>query len=287
MVFSQDGTHIRWTENVELSGGSGDENWEFYADQVDLYTDESRLVATGNVVFSSGGGRVAAERAEFNIDDNTGTFFEARGSTVLVEDVVPSMFGTSEPEMLFWGEIMEKTGPRTYKLTRGGFTSCVQPTPRWEVRASSVTINLDQYAMLRSAVLRVKGVPLFYLPALYYPIQADDRATGILMPTYGASTIRGNSISNAFFWAINRSHDATIFHDLFTSTGQGFGGDDQRPGRVRRRRGPAPPRSTRDGFAATRGSWPRRRRRPGRAASQRPARGRAVRRASRTCRAGS
>ncbi len=225
MVQEIDGTHIRWIENVELSGGSGDETWEFYADQVDVYGDESRLVATGSVVFTSGGGRVAAERAEFNIDDNTGTFFEARGSTALVEDVVPSMFGTSEPEMVFWGEIMEKTGPRTYKLTRGGFTSCVQPTPRWEVKASSVTINLDQYAVLRNAVLQVKGVPLFYLPALYYPIQSDDRATGILMPTYGASTIRGQSISNAVFWAINRSHDATIFHDLFTSTGQGFGGE--------------------------------------------------------------
>ena len=40
---------------------------------------------------------------------------------------------------------IEKLGPRTYRLVRGGFTSCVQPTPRWEVTASSVTINLDEY----------------------------------------------------------------------------------------------------------------------------------------------
>ena len=45
------------------------------------------------------------------------------------------------------------------------------------------------------------------------------------MPTYGASTIRGQSISNAFFLAINRSHDATVFHDWFTATGQGFGAE--------------------------------------------------------------
>ena len=88
-----------------------------------------------------------------------------------------------------------------------------------------MTINLDEYALLRNCVLKVKGVPLFYLPALYYPIQEDGRATGILMPTYGASTIRGQSISNAFFLAINRSHDATIFHDWFTATGQGLGAE--------------------------------------------------------------
>ena len=225
MEMTQDGNVILWTVDAELGGGDGDNAWEFFADRIELYIDESRLVATGSVVFTSGGGRIAAERAEFNIDDFTGTFFDARGSNLLVEDVVPSMFGTSEPEMQFWGELMELTGPRTYKLTRGGFTSCVQPTPRWEVQAGSVTINLDRYALLRSAVLKVKGVPLFYLPILYYPIQEDDRATGILMPTYGASTIRGQSISNAFFWAINRSHDATLFHDLFTSTGQGYGGE--------------------------------------------------------------
>ena len=48
-----------------------------------------------------------------------------------------------------------------------------------------------------------------YLPAFYYPIQEDNRATGFLIPTYGSSTLKGQIISNAFFWAIGRSHDAT------------------------------------------------------------------------------
>jgi hypothetical protein len=217
--------HLQLVDNVELGGNDNGESWEFHADVVDFYIDESRLVATGNVVFSSGGGRIAAERVEFNTEEMTGVFYEADGSTEIVEDVEPSMFGTTEPEMRFWGEIIEKTGPRSYRLTRGGFTSCVQPTPRWQVSASSVTINLDEYAILRNSVLSVKGVPLFYLPVMFYPIQEDDRATGILMPTYGASTIRGQSISNALFMAFNRSHDATVFHDFFSSTGQGMGAE--------------------------------------------------------------
>ena len=43
-------------------------------------------------------------------------------------------------------------------------------------------------------VLRVKGVPLMYLPVIYYPIQDDERATGFLMPTYGTSTVRGAGV---------------------------------------------------------------------------------------------
>src|SRR5439155_25811927 len=36
-------------------------------------------------------------------------------------------------------------------------------------------------------------------------------------------TIRGHQIHDAFFWAIDRSQDATFFHDWFSKTGQGVG----------------------------------------------------------------
>ena len=217
------GNHWRFSGQVEIYGDG--QLWQIHADDADVYTDESLLVATGNVVFAGENARLAAERVEYDYDTGTGTFYSASGSTQLVEDVEPSMFGTQEPEMRFWGEIIEKTGPRAYRLTNGGFTSCIQPTPRWEVRTNSAVLDLDEYARLSNMRLLVKGVPLFYLPYMYYPIQSDDRATGFLMPTYGASTVSGSSISNAFFWAVNRSHDATVFHDWLTATGQGVGGE--------------------------------------------------------------
>ena len=43
----------------------------------------------------------------------------------------------------------------------------------------------------RTPVLRVKDVPVFYLPVIYYPINKDGRATGFLMPKYGSSTVGG------------------------------------------------------------------------------------------------
>ena len=181
--------HLRLTGEVEIDGPGG--SWRFHADEANIYTDESLLVATGNVVFAGDTGRVAADRAEFHYEEGTGTFYNASGSTELVEDVELSMFGTQEAEMRFWGALIEKLGPRSYRLTDGGFTSCIQPTPRWEVRTSSAVIDLSEYARLRNMLLLVKGVPLFYLPWMYYPIQEDDRATGFLMPTYGASTVPG------------------------------------------------------------------------------------------------
>lgn len=198
-------------------------NIEFYADCIDYARDEHRLVARGNVVFTNPEGRIAAEVIEFNTETGVGTFHDATGLMSLGPKADRRQFGNQDPDVYFWGKRIEKLGPRKYQIYDGGFTSCVQPTPRWELRTGNVRLNLDEYAIARNAVLRVKGVPLMYLPLIYYPIQQDDRATGFLLPTYGSSTLRGQALSNAFFWAIGRSQDATFFHDWFTKTGQGFG----------------------------------------------------------------
>ena len=213
--------HIKRTGSVEVTCA----DMKFFADEVETFVDKHLLLARGNVVFTQGGSRIGADRMEFDTKSRTGTFYDASGTVTLEGRVDKSMFGTQEPDAYFYGRTLEKIGERKYRITKGGFTTCVQPTPRWEMTSSSVVLTLDDYALLRNSLLRVKGVPVLYLPVLYYPIQDDDRATGFLMPVYGASTLKGQSISNAFFWAISRSQDATFSHDWFSKTGQGVGSE--------------------------------------------------------------
>jgi len=198
---------------------------QFFADYMEILKQQDLITARGHVVFVSGDNRISADRMEFNTRTRTGTFYNAQGTASLRDQAEPSVFGTQEPDAYFWGAELKKLGPDKYRITRGGFTTCVQPTPRWEITSGSVTLNLDNYALLTNSVFRVKGVPLLYLPVFYYPIQEDDRATGFLIPTYGASTLRGQTISNAFFWAIARSHDATLYHDWLSKAGQQVGGE--------------------------------------------------------------
>ena len=201
-----------------------------HADEVRFFRKEDRAVAVGNVVFSQGKNTIAADRAELNTVTRTGTFHNATGSAIAPTPrasgpiVAPQLAG-QETNVFFFGEVIEKIGPKKYRITNGGFTTCVQPTPRWDLTADSVVLNIDDYTFLRQAILKVKGVPLLYLPVLWYPTKEEGRATGFLLPTYGSSTIRGQAIHNAFFWAINRSHDATIMHDWFSKTGIGLGGE--------------------------------------------------------------
>jgi LPS-assembly protein len=214
--------HVQLIGDVELPL---DDMTLLSADQIDIFTDTNRLTAEGNVVFAGAEGRISAERVEFDVDANTGTFMTASGIMSLGATADRKQFGNQDADVYFFGEKIEKIGARKYRITRGGFSTCVQPTPRWEMTAHSVDLNLDDYAFARDMVLRVKGVPLMYLPAIYYPIQKSGRATGFLLPTYGTSTTRGQALSNAFFWAIGRSQDATFFHDWFTRAGQGAGAE--------------------------------------------------------------
>lgn len=214
--------HYRLVRNVRIDCNG----IQLFADEAEVFPDVDRMRASGNVVFVSGGNRIAADRMEFNTKTKTGTFFVASGIANLEgRGIDRSLFGTQEPDAYFWGETIEKLGPKTYRITRGGFTTCVQPTPRWELVANQVTLTLEERAIIKNAVLKVKDVPVFYLPAMYYPINKEDRATGFLIPIYGSSTIKGHTLNNAFFWAINRSQDATLYHSYYSTTGQSFGGD--------------------------------------------------------------
>jgi LPS-assembly protein len=215
--------HWQLVELVDLAV-PGQTGARVFADQVDIYLDRRLMTAQGNVTFTGPDGRISADKIEFNIGDGTAIFYDATGFITMPE-ANRAEFGNQDPDIYFWGTRIDKRGPRKYRITRGGFSACVQPTPRWEITSTSIDLNLDDYALARSTILRVKGVPLLYLPAIYYPLQEDQRSTGFLMPTYGTSTLRGTSISNAFFWAIARSQDATVFHDWFARAGQGMGGE--------------------------------------------------------------
>ena len=198
---------------------------QFMANFVETFHDKNLVIAQGDVVFESSGTRISADRMEFNLKTRTGTFYNASGIASAPGHSEPGMADLHAAEAYFWGDEIHKLGPKKYRLVRGNFTTCVQPTPRWDIGSGTITINLDDYALLTNSVFRVKGVPVMYLPVFYYPIQEDDRATGFLIPTYGASTVKGQTLSNAFFWAIGRSHDATLFHDWFSKAGQGYGGE--------------------------------------------------------------
>src|SRR5262249_11727544 len=126
---------IRIGENhLQLNGGVEleQEDTKLYADSVEWFMNEDAAVAIGNVVFSQGNNRIAAERAELNTKTHLGTFYEARGIASVQQPrrapapgafTVP-MLASAELDVYFFGERVEKIGFKKYRITNGGFTTC-------------------------------------------------------------------------------------------------------------------------------------------------------------------
>ena len=54
------------------------------------------------------------------------------------------------------------------------------------------------------------GIPVLYFPFATHPVEKASRQSGFLMPSVARSSVKGNVIGEAYYWAINRMMDATI-----------------------------------------------------------------------------
>ena len=123
--------HIKLTGAVECRRG----DLVLFADEAEIWTDTHRVVLTGNVTFRQRDAQITADRAEFNSETRLGTFYNASGFAIIRSKAKKNPMGGQEPDVYFYGDTIEKIGADRYRITHGGFTTCVQPTPRWQITA--------------------------------------------------------------------------------------------------------------------------------------------------------
>ena len=57
--------------------------------------------------------------------------------------------------------------------------------------------------------MRVKEIPVFYTPALGFPLD-DRRLTGFLFPSYSVGSTSGTEIVTPFYWNLAPNYDLLI-----------------------------------------------------------------------------
>ena len=129
----------------------------------------------------------------------------------------------SEGDVYFRGKQIEQLKPGAFRIQNGVVTPCTQALPIWEFSARTIDLFADDHVLMKNAVFKIKGVPLLYLPVLYYPISEKKRSSGLLMPGIGNSSRKGFMFSQPVFWAINRSMDATFTYEFYTRAGSATG----------------------------------------------------------------
>jgi len=191
--------------------------YRLQADKVTVYEATNKVVAEGNVLFDQGEQqRITGSSAEWNYRTKTGFFLNSTGFTNQTQD------GT---RMYFTADRVDKISLDTILATNVQVTACDEDVPKWSFHAKRVKIKTGDRVRIYSPNLRVKGVPIFYLPYASVSIKARDRASGFLTPTFGGSGKKGFRLSNAYYQTLGRSADVTVRNDIYTARGIGFGAD--------------------------------------------------------------
>src|ERR1700752_1112028 len=204
---------VHYEGNVDIRIGT----YRLQADKVTVYEAENRVVAEGNVVFDQADQqRITGSRGEWNYRTKTGYFVDSTGYTNQTQD------GT---RIYFTADRVEKISLDTIVATNVQVTACDEDIPKWSFHASKARIKTGDRVYVYGPKLKLKKVPVFYLPYASVSIKTRDRASGFLTPTFGGSGAKGARVSSAYYLTLGRSAGFTFRSDIYTSRGLGFGGD--------------------------------------------------------------
>ncbi|HEX3154459.1 MAG TPA: putative LPS assembly protein LptD, partial [Candidatus Angelobacter sp.] len=192
----------------------------FHGDQVTYDSASGDVTAKGNV--SLDGGRrdihLSGSEGAYNLHSQTGKFYDVRGSTG-ARFKGRSVTLTSSSPLSFSGKLVEQTGPDEYVLHHGSVTSCELPRPKWTFTAAKIILKVGSSAHVYNTTFRLKGIPVFYLPYAAPPVERLGRESGFLIPNFGTSNTKGTVVGDSFYWAINRSMDATVGGEYLSKRG--------------------------------------------------------------------
>lgn len=194
--------------------------YTFFADQGSYNEDTGEVEAEGHLLLEGGPNdeHIEAARGKYNLESQTGRFEDANGSVGFRLRSRRNIFTTTNP-FFFTGRVIEKTGPDHYVVTDGTVTTCELPRPKWEFAARKVDVEVGGRATIYHSNFRLEGIPILYFPLATHPVQKTPRQTGFLIPSIGRSSVRGNTIGDSFYWAINRSMDLTLGTEYFSKRG--------------------------------------------------------------------
>ncbi|MGD1081664.1 MAG: LPS assembly protein LptD [Candidatus Sulfotelmatobacter sp.] len=181
------------------------------ADELTYNSDSGEATASGHFTLDGGPNddHLKATHGTYNLTAETGRFYDVtattglrfRGSRVVLTSTAPFAFS---------GKVVEKTSPDHYLVYDGTITTCDLPHPNWQFEAHKVVVDVGGNASIYHSKFVLHGFPIFYFPYATHPVAREVRDTGFTVPTVGRSSTNGNEIGDSFYWAINRSMDATI-----------------------------------------------------------------------------
>jgi LPS-assembly protein len=190
------------------------------ADEATYNSDTREATGTGHFALDGGPNddHIRASHGTYNLALETGRFYDVTGTTGL-RFRGNQVILTSTAPFAFTGKLVDKTSPEHYTVFDGTITTCELPHPKWQFDARKVIVDAGGNAQIYRSTFLLHGIPMLYFPYATHPVQRESRQSGFLMPSVARSSVKGNVVGDAFYWAINRMMDATLGAEYFSLRG--------------------------------------------------------------------
>jgi LPS-assembly protein len=213
---------------------------------IDILSDEAILRRDGtvdlqgNVVVRQGDREIHAQDAHYNRATNG---FDVKGAVEFQDPLVkitgqngryaPSVGGDFNQADFSLRQRSARGSAHTVDLSPNGilnlkgvvFTTCPKLDQSWLLRAGDLRLDtVKRVGAARSAEVDFKGVPIFYVPWLTFPL-SEERKSGFLFPTFGTSSRNGVELEVPWYWNIAPNADLTFEPLVYSRRGIDLGGD--------------------------------------------------------------
>jgi len=207
VTFSADSVEYDRDHNLVTATGHV-EAWQndhvMHADKVTIDRTTGVLAATGHVVLMEPDGEILfADYAEMNQGMKDGVLRDMQA--ILAQNGRLAANGA------------RRTGGEINELSNVVYSTCnlckTDPTkpPLWQLRAGKAVQDLEHKKIeYEDAVLQMYGIPVAYFPYFWHVDPSVKRASGLLIPSAGASSGLGAFVSQPYYWVLDDQSDATF-----------------------------------------------------------------------------
>ncbi len=201
-------------ERLELQGDVEIErgNRRVRTDAATLFEATERAELRGNVRLEEPGLVLLGEGADIDLSTESAQ----------LNDVT---YLLTEPGFRGSAASVSQTDGGDLTIRRGSVTRCDPGSNTWRIDSKRIDVaDGAVWGTARNAVVRIKDVPIFYLPYMRFPV-TDARQSGWLFPDIGYSGQDGFQFGAPYYFNIAPDLDATVTPRLMTNRGLAVEGE--------------------------------------------------------------
>src|SRR5690606_18105098 len=176
------------------------------ANQASFDQNNNLVRLEGDVSLRDQGVLVLGDRAQMQIDSGETRIEQVR---YVVHDA--NARGSAEKLM--------RRDDAVIVMTDGSYTTCDPGRNTWALHSDDIELDQEKgWGEAKHVVLKVKDVPVFYTPYIYFPLD-DRRHTGLLPPSLSNSTDNGTELVTPYYINIAPNYDATLYPRMMSKRG--------------------------------------------------------------------